>query len=183
MYTVAALVVERVSGVPYIEFVTENVIKPLGLTSTTYNMTTALASGNVADGYALVNTSDPNIGRGWAEAVQLPIPFWLTQEDLPHWAGPGGVISSANDMATWLKFLLLEGRNPTSNQTIVPSAAILEAANGIVVLDGRSNDPGVSVEVYGLGQSTYSYRGAEVGHPVRISQPVYSTHITSSEAH
>lgn len=162
MYTVVSLVVERIAGVPYIDFVTERIIKPLGMTSSTYNGTAAQAGGNLADGYALVNTSDTTIGRGWAGIVQLPIPFWPAPEDLLHWAGPGGVLSTATDMVTWLKFLLLEGRNPETNQTVVPSAAILQAANGISVFEGRSTDPGLSVEVYGLAQSTYSYYGHEV---------------------
>ena len=64
--------------------------------------------------------------------------------------------------ATWLQVLILEGRDPVSDEQVIPSRAIQRAAQGVAVMAGHGSHPELSPKVYGAGQWVYSYRGYEV---------------------
>lgn len=97
MYIAAALIVERISGIPYIDFVQEKIIGPLGLRSTTYNGTAAELEGHLAEGFALLQTNASD-GEGWTKSVHRPTSLFLSPEIRPVIAGAGGVLSSAKDI-------------------------------------------------------------------------------------
>lgn len=65
--------------------------------------------------------------------------------------------------ATWLKVLLLQGRDPSTNQTVIPPF-ILEAAATPWTIPYQSptfspTDDLIGPKTYGLGQAMYTYRG------------------------
>lgn len=97
MYMTAALIVERISGKPYIEFVQEKIFEPLGLHSTTYNGTSAELSGHLATGFALFKTNVSN-GEGWTKSIHHDMPLFITPDIRPVLAGAGGVLSSSKDI-------------------------------------------------------------------------------------
>ncbi|KIJ33417.1 hypothetical protein M422DRAFT_183343 [Sphaerobolus stellatus SS14] len=92
--------------------------------------------------------------------------------------GPGGVISNLKDLTKWLQTLILNGRHPITNDSIIPSAAIAKTAEGVSVFQQFPLDPSVSPVAYGLGQGSYSYQGhyivehngGAVGHYTVISR-------------
>lgn len=116
---------------------------------------------------------------------------WFTQS-VETMAGQSGVISSSRDMvrlllssttitesrrqATWMKMLLLNGRSPTTNETIIPSSVLLAIDTPRVALPPPAvHDPYISPKTYGVGQFLYTYRGHQVvGHfgavPGQMSQ-------------
>ncbi|KAF9463775.1 beta-lactamase/transpeptidase-like protein [Collybia nuda] len=151
MYMVLAYIPEVLAKMPFARFVKQHIFDPLGMTSTTYSFDVANASGQLADGLTRRN------------GVVRAYPFWSTLggEDGNVVSGPGGVISTAVDMATWLQTLLLEGVKPGTNTSVIPTEAISKVATGITVITGAAQFPELSPVVYGGGQSRSTYQGHE----------------------
>ncbi len=82
-FNLLGLVVERVSGKPFWQFLEERLFRPLGMDSTRYNDHGKVVAGR-ADGYF------------WREGE------W-TRRDLPVWdvGAAGALLSSASDLAKW----------------------------------------------------------------------------------
>ena len=80
--------VSRVSGSPYAEYIKENILTPLGMTSSDFRLTDAIRS-NLATGYQTKPYEDyPDVAphpdmKGLTAAGQL----YSTVEDLAKWIG------------------------------------------------------------------------------------------------
>ncbi|RDB26831.1 Gigasin-6 [Hypsizygus marmoreus] len=145
---------------PFARYVKEHIFNPLGMASTTYAYDRANKSGQLADGMARrgFNVTENPFG-----GIPAAIPFWWpADEDGNASSGPGGVISSAVDMATWLQTLLLGGVKPETNQSVIPANVVQRAATGITVVAGAAQFPELSPLVYGAGQELGTYRGHEI---------------------
>jgi CubicO group peptidase (beta-lactamase class C family) len=81
---VGAYVVSTLTGKRYADFVNHRIFKPLGMSSSTYSIDAALRTGKFS------NT--------WTSFGRL-IPPWIEEGYVDLLAGPGGVISSAEDLA------------------------------------------------------------------------------------
>jgi CubicO group peptidase (beta-lactamase class C family) len=76
-------VVARVSGRPAEEYLTDRVLRPLGMTRTTWTPEDPVAVGYLVDAYTDVPRREPIIdGRAVAPAAEL----WSTPSDLCRWA-------------------------------------------------------------------------------------------------
>lgn len=66
--------------------------------------------------------------------------------------------------ATWLKFLLLDGRSPITNEQVIPSHILAAATTPYVTLHEPEPLylPHIGAKTYGLGQILYNYRGYEI---------------------
>jgi CubicO group peptidase (beta-lactamase class C family) len=84
MYVVGAYIVSTLTGMRYPDFVNSRIFKPLGMTSSTYSIDAALHTGR------FTNT--------WTSFGRL-IPPWIEENYVDITAGPGGVISSVEDLA------------------------------------------------------------------------------------
>ncbi|KAJ7475508.1 beta-lactamase/transpeptidase-like protein [Mycena galericulata] len=161
---------------PFADYATENIIKPLGLNSTTYSFAAANATGRLAEGFSRegVNASDP-LGPG----IPRALPYWLptTPQDDQTLAGVGGVLTTAVDAARWLQTLLLNGQHPVTNVTIIPASVIEMAATGVSIATGYIPYPELSPVVYGGGQIQYAYRGHEIVEHNGAS-PGFFAHVT-----
>ena len=87
-YVALGLVIEKVSGKPYGDFLHDNLFKPLGMTATAYNP-----------------PSSPAQARGYEGSFEGPIP---TDNPLALSLGfaSGGIVSTTHDMALWQAKLL-----------------------------------------------------------------------------
>jgi len=94
MYVVGAYIVSTLTGMRYPDFVNSRIFKPLGMTSSTYSINAALQTGRFTNTWT-------SFGRR--------IPPWVKEEYVDLTAGPGGVISSVEDLAChatcYLKYL------------------------------------------------------------------------------
>jgi CubicO group peptidase (beta-lactamase class C family) len=82
-YSLLGEVVARVSGEPAEEYLTENVLAPVGMTRTTWTAEEPAAAGYLVHPYTDVPRREPVIeGRAVAPAAEL----WSTAEDLCRWA-------------------------------------------------------------------------------------------------
>lgn len=83
MYMVGSYVVSQLTGMRYVDFVDERIFKPLGMSSSTYSIDAAIQSGKFTE--------------TWTYFGRL-IPPWLEEGFVDLAAGPGGVISSVEDL-------------------------------------------------------------------------------------
>ncbi|KAJ7730392.1 beta-lactamase/transpeptidase-like protein [Mycena maculata] len=146
---------------PFAQYVQENIFDSLGMNATTYSFARANASGLLADGFARTSAVTQNP----INASALPIPFWFQAggDEGNVASGPGGVISSANDIVTWLKMLILGGINPATNATFVPADVLETVVSGITVFPFTTDDyPELSTSTYGGGQYKSNYRGHDL---------------------
>jgi len=84
MYIVASYVVSTLSGLRFADFVSNRIFKPLGMNSSTYSIDAAVNTGRFTS--------------TWTSFGRL-IPHWLQDEFIDLMAGPGGVISSVEELA------------------------------------------------------------------------------------
>ncbi|WVR08834.1 hypothetical protein IAU60_005892 [Kwoniella sp. DSM 27419] len=162
-YVTLALIVERLSGMPLPMFVQRHILDPLGMDQTTYSNSVAEDSGHRSDGFARVHVNltecrlglekDPvEIGPGCTgHSGSLG---WWAKGEAGGEAGPGGVISSAHDMATWLQELL--------DPQVISPALLQRLTTGIMASNGVAKWPEYGVANYGLAQIIMTYRGHAV---------------------
>ena len=93
LYAVAQLVIEEVSGRPYADFVRERLFEPVGMAATRIDSNALRPTDtNVATGHARPGfTGDP---------VPVPAMSWSNN------TAAGGIYSSVNDMAKWMRVQL-----------------------------------------------------------------------------
>ena len=80
---VGSYVVSELTGVRYVDFVEKRIFKPLGMTSSTYSIDAAIQTGKFTD--------------TWTSFGRL-IPPWIEEGFVDLNAGPGGVISSVEEL-------------------------------------------------------------------------------------
>ena len=87
-FAILGQVIERVSGMPYKTYVTDNVLKPLGMTSSTFDVD-SVPKDKIAYGYR------------WEEEQ------WKAEPLLPHGAfgSMGGLWTTAGDLSKYVAFL------------------------------------------------------------------------------
>jgi CubicO group peptidase (beta-lactamase class C family) len=96
-------VVARKSGLPYTQYVDEHIIRPLGLSRTTWTPQAPKAQGYLVDEYARTVWTEPETDlAGTTAAGQL----WSTVEDLGRWAtflaqGAEGVLAAETNEEMW----------------------------------------------------------------------------------
>lgn len=88
-FAILGRIVAKVSGMPYPRYITERVLKPLGMSSTTLQAA-SVPPARLAHGYR------------WQDEK------WLEEEQLPDGAfGPmGGMLTSISDLGRWVGFML-----------------------------------------------------------------------------
>ncbi len=155
LYAVAQLVIEEVSGQAYADFVRTRLFEPVGMASTRIDSNALRASDtNVATGHARPGfTGDP---------VPVPAMSWSNN------TAAGGIYSSVNDMAKWMRVQLdggvLEGEGEDAERlfsakrhdamwTLVTPIPIREPA----VPELAATKPGFAG--YGEAWSLSDYRG------------------------
>jgi len=82
-YALLGEVVARVTGTAFAEWVDEQLIRPLGLTRTTWQSVEPAARGYYVDPYARTLRPEPALERDGVEAVGS---LWSTPSDLCQWA-------------------------------------------------------------------------------------------------
>jgi CubicO group peptidase (beta-lactamase class C family) len=102
-YSLLGLIIEKVSGLPYEQFLYDNLWKPAGMESTGYTRP-HFAENLIAVGYR----SDEHWGKPTEKAWDADAPFW-------HLKANGGILSTTEDLYKWNQAL--------SSDKILSSAA------------------------------------------------------------
>ena len=149
LYLVAGEVIEAASGMTWEDFVAERILKKVGMTGSNVRHSDANAAGNVAAPHAEVE-----------ETVRPIKPF-----DSDNTNPAGGINSSAEDMAKWVRVQLSQGVLPDGSRlfsqrtsreltTLVTPEAVPAAAPAPPL---RFNFHG-----YALGLDIHDYRGRKM---------------------
>ena len=141
-YVATAHAVERVAGSPWERLVEQRIFAPLGMARTTFSREHALRDPNHIDGSMLWG------GRTIATPMQTTTP--LTNST-------GGIISTADDMAKWMKFQLESGR--VGGKQLVKAESIAETHEPRMITERPLPPPEFTSSAYGLGWFVESYRG------------------------
>ncbi len=115
-------VVEKVSGRPFAEFLTQRILKPLGMEHTAYEP--AAADPRLATGYASFALSDP-------EAIGPEAKGWI--------GAAGGIFSTPTDLAKW-NLALISGK-------VLKPASYALMTSPRKLTDGRLSDYGCGLQV------------------------------------
>lgn len=134
-YSILARLVERVAGMSYDRFVSESFLKPIGMSATT----------SPWNGY---DTTIPvPFLKGYAKDKAGFIEF--VEDNMSDQVGPGNIISTPSDIATWAR-TLLSGRGPLTSAQITRMATVapgnktygLGLGNSIVGIGHSGAHPG-----------------------------------------
>lgn len=145
LYLVAGRILSRVSGVGWSEFVGRRLLEPLGMDRTLTGIAGLDEVVNVAAPHALV------------EGRPVPVPY----RDIEVVGPAGSLLSSASDMARWLRFQLDSGA--VSGQQLVDAGALLETRRPQIVMRPEGPlaafYPDARNLAYGMGWVVSDYRG------------------------
>lgn len=147
MYITAGEIIPAVTGKSWDDFVKERIFAPLSMTRTETSVAALLRSGKP-------NIATPHVRPPGGRTVVVP---WL---DLDN-AGPAGsIISSATDMAQWLRMQLGKGRH--NGKQIISERMIEEMHSPQTIIPRSANTvtvalPGVNFVNYGLGWVVHDY--------------------------
>ncbi|GAB6946775.1 serine hydrolase [Vulcanisaeta sp. JCM 16161] len=127
-YVILGLIIKRVSGMPYEDFVREKILKPLGMTRTYFTAEEVLRDPDAATPYIIDK-----------EGRHIPsrFPFGITSD--------GGLLSNVIDMARYVSMLI--NRGELNGVRIVSKELIETAERGYIDVPWRI----IGDEKYGYG--------------------------------
>lgn len=146
MYTVAAHLVERTTGLSYASFLTDKLLRPLGMHSTFVQPSSAIAAGQ-ADRMASGHYYDEQ-RLAWKEFPAF---------DAPEGLGAGSIVTTVEDSLKWIRALVK--RNEPISENVY---ADLMRPRMIMDRDTSDLDPRCSPTLYALGWEVYWYRGHQI---------------------
>jgi len=97
LFAVATLIIEKVSGQSYAQYLREHIFKPVGLDESLVDMTYLKPGMDYATGHALYDFKD---------LKPVPPMAWLNDP------GAGGIYASVHDLAKWMNVQLAGGELP-----------------------------------------------------------------------
>jgi CubicO group peptidase (beta-lactamase class C family) len=155
-FSVAAYIIEQLSGETFSEFVQNHILKPLGMSRSTFNSKEAEP-----------NAATPSITLDDGTTMQ-DLPFWFHAAQPGNaWEGPAGLFSTTADMIKWIGYLIktVNGQNGPNCPKIVSTAILKEVLRPRNITSmqlwfddlrrGEGAYPEFSAPLYGLGVERY----------------------------
>jgi CubicO group peptidase (beta-lactamase class C family) len=149
-FALLGLIVEKVSGKPYGDFIRENILAPLGMSRSVLDRNDVEAADDVAVPYVLPEGERPYPGTYLYRRIR----------------SEGGLISSVMDLSRYLTMFLSGGSGLVSAGTLERMMAPHVAGAYLTAPDLiGSNGPAEPAQHYGYGLATESFLGRTlVGH-------------------
>ncbi|MEH8021475.1 serine hydrolase [Rheinheimera metallidurans] len=147
MFVSAGLLIERVSGMPYAQYIAENFFQPLQM-------------DNSVIGFDNLTPNITNIAIGNIEYAGEVQRFAL--DYLQDFAAAGATLSSVNDMGNWLLTLLNEGKTADGKQIIAPAqlAQMWQLTTPLPVA-AKPGPQATHFRGYGMGWFVKDYHGVK----------------------
>ena len=147
MFLAAGEVIEKASGLSWSEFIKQRILTPAEMKNTVCSVEDLKNASNVASPHkTFLERSDP-------------IP-WVNWDSM---ASAGGIISSSDDMARWLRVQLAGGKLPAGSSRLFSDASQREMweAHTPIKISARASQriPSTHFKAYGLGWSLADYYG------------------------
>lgn len=148
LYALNGVIIERVSGMPWEQFVKTRLFAPLGMNETEPLVSMIVGKPNVAVPHALVNDSVTVVPIRSTDGV----------------ASAGSVWSSVSDMAKWMQFVIDSGR--VGNKRLIQQRTFAELVTPQIQAP-MEEYPALQLAKpdffsYGLGWFIQDYRGQQV---------------------
>ena len=144
MYMAAGVLIERVAGCTWEEFIQQRLFAPLGMTHSNLSITVSQGLADFAQPYHLEKDADA--------AAQVPF------RNLDAVGPAGSINSSASDMAHWLLLNLNKGKH--GGAQLISEASLQQMHAPHMAMNGApEEDDEVGQNSYGLGWVISSYRG------------------------
>ena len=160
-YMTLGQVVAAVSGQPYVEYVLEHILNPLGMTNTDFTYSNDFMEANVAAGAVSVTTAEALVplmdeARGLGDGAD----FFRETDESYTWMNPyivgesagGGLMGPATDMIRYAQMMLNEGELDGVRILAAESVALLQE-----VQTSTSGEP--------LGIGLAWFLGGDAEHP------------------
>jgi CubicO group peptidase (beta-lactamase class C family) len=105
-YVLLSRIVTTLTGIPYPDWVKQNIFEPLGMISSTYNVTEAWTSGRSTDAHLRVDRNLTKCAEMWSgvgkidescTGITKSIGSWI-DGDFLNMAGAGGVATTPKDL-------------------------------------------------------------------------------------
>ena len=155
LYVVAGEIVERVSGRDWGEFVTGEILQPVGMTEC------AAERAMLPDGAPVVT------GHERAAGAEDGVPTDPRLDFSPTWSAAGGIFCTPEGMMKWSKFWI-DGGVTEGGQRIVSEEQARELWQGVTptgVRGGLQAAGSSNLAMYALGWSVHDFEGTlAVGH-------------------
>lgn len=161
-FAVMGLIIEKVSGMEYFEFVKKELFAPAGMIETEYVDKTDTTAKNIAIGYTKEPASDsasptpsPDVGSKPESAVLRPNDEFLVRKGDPA----GGAFSTAHDLLLFLEALRTHKLlSAESTKTMITPRSGTQSAYGIAQLEvGNDRLVGHSGGTEGASADAYIY--------------------------
>lgn len=149
MFMAAGEVVHEASGMPYKDFITQRILKPLGMNRTCIGTDDLKGKDNVATPHYVPETGNPII-----------VPY--TSSDCA--AGAAAINSSVYDMAQWLNMLLNNGKVGDKQILTEDSLEEVWTPNNSFKVSRYTKElsPTTNFSAYGLGWGIRDFHGQKV---------------------
>ena len=136
LYIVAGVIVERVSGQDYANFIEENIFEPLGMDRSAVNYNLIEDKSNVIDGHAPTDGKLVTVGLSFTEAADPA----------------AGVYSSVADMSKWVQAQLDKGKyGPNLEKELFSERQHREMWTPQTLTGSGKGDYNTHFKAYGLG--------------------------------
>lgn len=141
-YSLIAPIIQKKTGKPYEQYVTERIFNPLGMHTASFGVSGFKANNNYAS---------PHIGtrKGWAATD--------VNENYYRFAPAAGINASINDMTRWVLAQL--GHNPEVLPPVILNTVQAKVTRNTPAQNHYGSREGVTDSHYGLGWRVFDYRG------------------------
>lgn len=162
MYVVVGQLIETVSGERWEDYIRKHVLLPAGMRTTTSDNVDNFAAADRAYPHARLGSNMRGGLRGAGDQQTLD-----EHDDLGRNAAPaGGIASSANDLATWLRVQLADGMAP-NGQRIFSAADHAQMWTPVIPTPIATMPPPLAAlqptfSSYALGWDVIDYHGARI---------------------
>jgi len=150
MFLTAGMLIPRVAGSSWDDYVAETFFKPLGMDRTTTHLTRIKTDTNVARPHVIDYQGNP-----------IPIPY----RDIANVGPAGSILSTVRNMTSWVQMLLAGGA--LSSQTFLKPETLAFIERSQTPVDtvgpgGQPLSPPAELRSYALSWVTESYRGTRL---------------------
>lgn len=105
MYCTSGYIIQKLTNQTYANFITEKILKPLGLEDTSYDAAAAIKSGKLADGFLPVPVIKNRDAEATDDSVFKPVPYFDPLGGHSVIDPAGGIISNVKDLVSSLLVL------------------------------------------------------------------------------